>query len=478
MAGSSGRHRPSPETLLRLAFWAILLGVASYTRTDPDLWGHVRFGLDIARDLTIPRIDPYSFTADREWINHEWAAEALTGTAFGLAGDAGLVLLKLTVIALVLGLLSYTLRREGVRAALRRDVIAGLAIVTTVEQAHHVRPQLFSLLCFSVVLWCLMQVAREERPRWLLAVPPLFMVWANLHGGWIVGGGVLVVWIVGLAIGGAIRPAIWCVAAGIASLAATLVTPYGFELWLFFRETVGFGRADIREWQPIYALDPHMWILWAATLGMAAVGIVRTGRANMRPERVLVVATLALTSLQVNRLLAFFALATLFLFGARIADAAAWRHRAPAARERRTTHIALVAAALLIATLSVPVIALNVARVEVDPRTTPEPGAVEFFRNPSRDGRRETTYSPGIRDRHLRFYFNLPGGVTLPRDLEADYVWIPGSVPAATRLRMDSQWTLVYEGEKSAIFEHVARHRSTVPVKQTVAVRSRSFPGP
>jgi hypothetical protein len=63
-------------------------------RTDPDLWGHVRFGLDILRDASIPPSDPYSFTSDRVWVNHEWLAEVITADAFRLAGNPGLIALK------------------------------------------------------------------------------------------------------------------------------------------------------------------------------------------------------------------------------------------------------------------------------------------------------------------------------------------------------------------------------------------------
>ena len=45
------------QRLLRVALWSILLAAATYTSTDPDLWGNVRFGLDILRDASIPHVD-------------------------------------------------------------------------------------------------------------------------------------------------------------------------------------------------------------------------------------------------------------------------------------------------------------------------------------------------------------------------------------------------------------------------------------
>jgi len=41
------------------------------TPADPDLWGHVRFGQDLLRSGRLSAVDPYSFTSDRPWVNHE-----------------------------------------------------------------------------------------------------------------------------------------------------------------------------------------------------------------------------------------------------------------------------------------------------------------------------------------------------------------------------------------------------------------------
>ena len=78
------------------AFAAIML---SASRSDPDLWGHLRFGLDWWDTFTLPLVDPYSFTQDRPWINHEWLSEAAMGAAYLAAGVSGLVLLKIAVVA-------------------------------------------------------------------------------------------------------------------------------------------------------------------------------------------------------------------------------------------------------------------------------------------------------------------------------------------------------------------------------------------
>src|SRR5262249_15609406 len=82
---------------LRWFRWAMVLlvfGGASVTRADPDLWGHVRFGLDTMHARRLTSVDPYSFTQDVPWVNHEWLSEVQMGAAYATGGDTGLALLK------------------------------------------------------------------------------------------------------------------------------------------------------------------------------------------------------------------------------------------------------------------------------------------------------------------------------------------------------------------------------------------------
>jgi len=502
--------------VLRAALWALLLAVVATTKTDPDLWGHVRFGIDIIESGTARLAEMYSFTSDREWVNHEWAAEAVFGAVYLAAGSAGLIAVKVLVILGVLLLLNRLLRLEGVNAPRHRDLLAAAAVIATIEQAHHVRPQIFSLLFFAALL-SVLQLARRDA-RWLMALPALFALWTNFHGGWIVGGGILILWTAGLAFSRPpdARAVAWHLAAGAASLAATLVNPHGIGLLTFLRDTVGFGRADITDWQPVYALEPQIAILWVLTAALAATGLYTARqRGLLTPERLLVVAALGIGSFRVNRLIAFFALATLFLLGRAVALRLPGFEGAAAAPARRGTSAAAVAVAVLILAGASRLLSTAAGCIQVDPRTTPAPGAVEFLKNAGRegrlvvwfnwgqyalwhlapdfrvsmDGRRETVYSASMQDRHLRFYFDAPGGAALPGELKADYVWLPEDLPGASRLTEEG-WPTLYAGDGSVVFGHPTRHpqsrAAAVAVSRTddaisglgATADRRCFPGP
>jgi len=494
------------ETILRVAVWSAFLVIVTFTSADPDLWGHVRFGTDILRNGHIHQVDTYSFASDRPWVNHEWGAEVLAAFAFGTMGNAGLVSLKLLIIGSVLLLLNSTLRREGVRSGFARDLTAGIAIVITLSQAHHVRPQLFSLLAFSALMTCLLAVRRGAQ-QWLLALPVLFAAWANLHGGWIVGGAVVVLWTAALLMSGERRQALYVLVTGAISAAATLATPFGFGLWRFLRETVGLSRPEIIEWQPVYSTGWPFVALWLIAFIIMTFGAVLGWRERLRVERLVVALALAAASLRVARLLAFFGLASVFLFAPFIG--AAYQRRRRAARQFGSTpllRLGFAGVAFAIGAFTIGIIYNNFWQVRLDAASLPEPEAVAILNQQpagkrilvwfnwgeyaiwhlsprmqvSIDGRRETVYSDAVQTRHFDFYFDRRGGATLPNDLRADYIWVPRILPAVRRLRADGGWIPIYEGNQSVIFErsNLSPQRSSSPVDAAASTTPRFFPGP
>ena len=99
------------RVLRPVALAGIAIGLLT-TIADSDLWGNVRFGLDILRDGLSTGTDLYTFTQGRPFTNHEWLSEVVIAVAYRVAGPAGLGLLKAALGALLLAIVWHALRHK------------------------------------------------------------------------------------------------------------------------------------------------------------------------------------------------------------------------------------------------------------------------------------------------------------------------------------------------------------------------------
>ena len=502
-----------------------MLAVLTHTRADPDLFGHVRFGQDIlAAGGAVHAADPYSFASDRAWINHEWLSEAAMFASYAWGGNAGLVALKLMLLGAMIAAVVVVLRRSDVPSS-SLDLLLGLLIVTTFPQTNHVRPQLFSLALFAWLLATL--VAARARPYLLLWTIPLLAVWVDVHGGWIVGAGTLALWTaIGLVPQGPVKDKIFRAAVTAAALLITLFNPYGAGMWAFLRATVGFGRADITDWQPVFVLGSAYAMLWTLTAIAATVGIwfalrqerdastsSGSSRASSRDEGVsrasrdwqsiALVAFFAVASFRVSRLQSFFTIATVMLVGPHVA--AAWQR----ASTRRSPRVpSRLAAGIVMAIALAAVIggatasARNLACIRMEEQLFPEPDvarivadrqlrgrmltwfdwgeyAIWYFApgiTVSMDGRRETVYSDEAINRHLTFYTSPEDRQAVLDSLQPDYVWVPSRLEVTSRLVADG-WHPVFAGPISTLLSRSGGPAlASRPASRADA--ARCFPGP
>jgi hypothetical protein len=443
----------------------VLFALTTITSTDTDLWGHTRFGLDILRDHELPSVDPYSFTQDKPWVNHEWLSELQMGIAYRLAGPTGLALLKgaLTFTALIL--IWGALR--GVEVAPRIVIFAATAM-STVPVTRTLRPQAWSLVL--LVMLCRILVEDRRRARW--GIPVMLALWANLHGGWIVGLGILVAWTLGELVtwrSGESKTASPALPLGIVALTllATLATPYGWRLWGFLLETVRMGR-DITEWRPLWRQPPPDWIPWLGAVGASVWLVVRPHR--FRVPVVLVLAMLAFSSFRVMRIAPLFVACAAVLLSPWFRDR--WptfapggvrteapsgakvgaRVGKPGARPANVGDQKLVAVALFVLAIAAALFigskSLTCVRTEgswIPDRAAARvldhapPGRIVTYFNwgefviwhfgprlrVSMDGRRETVYTDTRLLEHDAIIRGTPMAFTTLAAWNAEYVWLP-----------------------------------------------------
>lgn len=337
---------PEPSWVRPLWYLAAVLTAWSFgfaVLRGSDLWWHLAAGRWITEHRALPETDPWGFPAGRPWLNHEWLSDVLYDLWVRLFGMPSLVWWKwgLIVAAFVL-LFHLLLRRTGsAPASYLAMLLAGLVAQPFLD----IRPHLYSLVGFVLVL-CL--VLLPPRPSRLL--PLVFLVWANLHSGFLFGLAVLaaalgarVLWGKGdEQEPGAVRRR-WIEAAvlWLACAVASLINPYGIEVFLFpLRYAAGGSSyvALINEWQPPFVpggLRSPLFPLAIATFLAAAAYLLFSG--GLRRDRAFRWTGLALgavtliMALRSRRFISFFAVAqTLPLATALAAGLAGrlirWRH--------------------------------------------------------------------------------------------------------------------------------------------------------
>ena len=118
-------------------------------------------------------------------VPKEWLGQVIFALAYQAAGMNGVAWLTAFVLALTFAILTYCIQASGVPAP-----IAGVAgyVASIVSSIHKLaRVHLLSWLAFVVCLSILEDYRRTRDRRKLLFLAPLIVVWANMHGAFIMG---------------------------------------------------------------------------------------------------------------------------------------------------------------------------------------------------------------------------------------------------------------------------------------------------
>ncbi|MGH9868367.1 MAG: hypothetical protein ACREAA_09415 [Candidatus Polarisedimenticolia bacterium] len=283
---------PSPRTVVAIAFaltaLAALIAVLTiFKMSNNDIWIHLRTGQNILSTWAVPDKDPYSFSAsDHDYVAHEWLSGVVFHLVYAAGGVTGLIFFKSAVIFATCAALLGACRVLSVRLAVALPCFAMMLYIGSARFLE--RPHIFSYLFEALYILCYLSWRKTGRRAWLYAIPPLHMLWTNMHGGHFQGLAMLVMFALaelvmhlrtrwfGLAREDA-RPMadVLRVAALLpASLAFALINPYGYRLLTFPFELTGQDvfMKGIYEWQsalfPSYNLSSMFlyYIFWVAVL--------------------------------------------------------------------------------------------------------------------------------------------------------------------------------------------------------------------
>jgi hypothetical protein len=287
---------PIPEpsmSVRRLWLLAALLTFWSFgftTMLGSDLWWHLASGRWIWQTGTLNFRDPWSFTFQgKPWMSHEWLSDLLYFAWWRVWSMESLVWWKWSVLTGAFTMLFLVLRRLS-QSSLAAFLSALLAIAVGAP-FFDVRPQLYSLLGFAVVLRLALL---PSRVRWLL--PLVFFVWVNLHGGFFFGLLALTtIFALARLTGETDRNALplW-----LGCLVACLLNPGGPDAYVFPLHYALKSHSPylrVGEWRPPWESGSiESWLYWP-TLGVFGLSAVAAFLLRLhRKQPRLVLTTLAL----------------------------------------------------------------------------------------------------------------------------------------------------------------------------------------
>jgi hypothetical protein len=288
---------------------ALLLGLGLFSRelSDSDFWWHLETGEWIAHTHRLPVPDPFAYTtalarpayAGEELVRyfnltHEWLAQVSIFLIWRAAGFGGVVLLRALVLTLFCATAGWIVWRR--RGNFYWASAAGLGAASVGVDFTNDRPYLATFLFLALTV----AVLESRRRVWLLA--PLFLLWANCHGGFFLG------WI---AVGAYAAEALWLRGRGRAqpgdkgvyfgSAAAVLVSginPNGFrvlDILLLYRSSDMQSR--LLEWA-----HPQLWPPTAfSALLVAGAAVLAWQRGRVRVADWLLFAAFAAAGLTAVR---------------------------------------------------------------------------------------------------------------------------------------------------------------------------------
>jgi hypothetical protein len=230
------------------------LSNASLLLAHYDLGWHLAAG-DLIRDRGhIPFQDPWSFTlGDKQWYNLSWLWDVIASVLFQYTNFGGLVLSVVACGAVIVGYLAAACLRSGASAI---AVCISVFCACLLYPSFGTPPNIYlaaspntATMLFSVIFYaeCL------KKTRCFL-LPVMMALWANLHGGFLLG-----FLILGVFCGTALLRRDWASfkiygLAGVGCAVAIFVTPLGWHIFDGLAATLGhFVQAYITEWKSYFA---------------------------------------------------------------------------------------------------------------------------------------------------------------------------------------------------------------------------------
>jgi len=243
---------------------------------DADMWWHLSAGKAMIEQGHILTTDTFSYTKHGEpWTNAFWLSDIVLYVSYKFGSYLGVALLASLIIVLVMALIYKQTAHTSSPLPLLIILLSTFAIAPIWTP----RPQIFSFLLLAILDFGLnRQYGFVLKRPWLLV--PIFVLWANVHGGFIWGFLVIFAFITGNGIDIFLKREnslpnkllVQLTAWTLASAFGIALNPNGLSIWKLPFYTVGVSIRSITEWgspdfhQP--GMHPILWLMFLLIIGL------------------------------------------------------------------------------------------------------------------------------------------------------------------------------------------------------------------
>jgi hypothetical protein len=471
---------------LRFAAYAALvsffLSLTAFNLVDIDIWHEMALVRESLHAGHLLSRDIFAYTPTvYPSIHHEWGAGLVAhGLTHWFGGNAILILKYL--IAVAIGIMSLCCAESLGADVQVWAVLCPIAVyLSQFGFLSVIRAQVYSFLFAACCFWFFEQDRRGRR-SWLIAWLCIFPIWVNVHGGFVVGIGLLALYALERAIHG---QTFWhLIFLLVATVIEIFINPFGTAYFSYIARALAMSRPHIQEWRPVWAYGSWWTGVFLVAVVITVYSVAKVG-VRRAPGLLMVIATGVEATLHC-KLVPLFAIAW-------ISHVPAYIQRTPAGQWITSFSRRRFAFVLSVWLLVTTIYLANAVRWKFWRLRVPQTnttfaypvGAVEYLREQefvgnlmvpfhqgayvswklypavkvSVDSRYEVAYSDEWVDRVFRFYAAEPGWRETLTKHSTDLVLIPGIMPVAQVIQQ-SGWQMVYEDREFEIF---ARPGLTLP---------------
>lgn len=308
--------------------------------SDSDTYWQLATGQWMLDHREFLRQDIFSSTvAGTHFGIGEWLGQIGFAASFAAGGWAGIAILRATLIAVAAFFLVRLARRGSAPWWISLPLVVAALLVSKITWTD--RPQLFTLALFPALLELLFHLPAGFSRR-LLVLPPLFLLWTNLHGGYLLGLAVLAIFAVESVLTNG-RRGLPLVLTAFACFAVTFLNPAPLELAGAAREDFLNPPRFLTEFLPPDVVTPAGALFAGFVMLVIGSSLLRGGSLL----EAMLLAPLLYLAFTAQRQMLFFCFAATAFLGGRLATLIpSWRAFELPAPVRAPIALVLMAAAL------------------------------------------------------------------------------------------------------------------------------------